>query len=224
LRLLADGWRVAAVDIDPNALQSAWSGDGRVLQLVADVSDPAQVTAAAEKALQGFGRIDAVVNNAAVHGSSWNDRCLDYNLSQWTHILNVNLLGPINVVRATVSALASSSGVVVNVSSASSYTHQAGSPYAVVKSALNGLTASLAADLGPSGIRVVGVAPGIVMTRALAADVPVAAAAAYTALQAMTEIGSPEAIADVIAFLVSTNARMITGHTVIADLGITRRP
>jgi 3-oxoacyl-[acyl-carrier protein] reductase len=225
-RLLGAGYRVVANDVDPVALADAWGSApaDRVHQGVADVSDEAQVRSMVGEALDAFGRLDVVVNNAALHGSRWNGPCLSYDGAEWARVLEVNVLAIMTMVRVTVEALAESRGVVVNMSSMVGYGNGAHGPYAVSKSAVNGLTTSLATELGPRGIRVVGVAPGFVATPFLLAGMDPSVRNRLLGSQATDVQGGPDDIAALIEFLVSPAARMITGHTVLADAGITSRP
>jgi 3-oxoacyl-[acyl-carrier protein] reductase len=167
---LDQGDRVVVWDVDTAALATAWgdAADGRVLTDAVDVADPDSCAAGTVRLLSEFGRLDVVVNNAALHaGMPWLGDCLDLDLAGWQRILGVNVLGTINVVRATVDALAERAGVVVNISSMAANGRLASSPYAVTKAALNGVTSSLADELGRRGIRVVGIAPGFVATDAV---------------------------------------------------------
>ena len=212
-RLLAAGYRIVANDIDRDALAAAWAAapEDRVRSMVGE-------------ALDHFGRLDVLVNNAALHGSQWNGPCLAYDGAQWARLFEVNVLAVMTMVRATLDALTESQGVVVNLSSMVGYGQGAHGPYAVSKSAVNGLTTSLATELGPRGIRVVGVAPGFIATPFLLAGMDPAVRDRLLGSQATDVQGGPEDIAAVIEFLVSPAARMITGHTVLADAGITGRP
>jgi NAD(P)-dependent dehydrogenase (short-subunit alcohol dehydrogenase family) len=225
-RLLAAGHRIVANDVDPAALAAAWGDESadRVVHAVADVSDADAVTAAVDAAVGRLGRLDAVVNNAALHGAAWVGPCLDSTPEQWRRLLDVNVVGIVNVVRACADHLAASGGVVVNVSSMVAYGIGAGSGYAVTKAAVNGLTTSLASELGPRGIRVVGVAPGFISTPYLLSGMSEERQRALVGQQVMDVHGGPEDIAAVIEFLVSPSARLVTGHTLIADAGALRRP
>lgn len=225
-RLLEAGYRIVANDIDPAALAEAWGSvpADRVHQGVADVSDEEQIRSMVADALDAFGRLDVLVNNAALHGSRWNGPCLSYNGAEWARVFEVNVLAVMTMVRATLDALSESRGVVVNMSSMVGYGNGAHGPYAVSKSAVNGLTTSLATELGPRGIRVVGVAPGFIATPFLLGGMDPSVRERLLGSQATDVQGGPDDIAALIAFLVSPEARMITGHTVVADAGITARP
>jgi NAD(P)-dependent dehydrogenase (short-subunit alcohol dehydrogenase family) len=103
------------------------------------------------------------------------------------------------------------------------YGQGSGSPYAVTKAAVNGLTVSLAAELGPRRIRVA-VAPGFVPTPHLTSWMHTERQEQLISQQAIPVAGNATGIAAVIRFLVSPEAWMITGHTELADLGTTGRP
>lgn len=225
-RFLEAGCRVVAWDVAAARLTDAWSdaAASEVLTDVVDVGDPAATDAGATRLLDAFGRLDVVVNNAALHGAEWQVDCLTLSPERWRQIVDVNLLGPINVLRSCADALSAAKGVVVNISSMVAYGHGRSSPYAVTKTAVNGLTTSLAEELGRRGVRVVGVAPGFVATDTVVESVGPDRMATLIGLQSLPTVGQPGDIAEVTFFLASEQARMITGQTVVADLGITRRP
>jgi 3-oxoacyl-[acyl-carrier protein] reductase len=225
-RFLASGCRVAAWDIDSARLGQVWSdaAPSDVLTDAVDVGDPAATEAGATRLLAEFGRLDVVVNNAALHGAEWQVDCLTLSPERWRKIVDVNLFGPINVLRSCADALAAASGVVVNISSMVAYGYGRSSPYSVTKTAVNGLTTSLADELGRRGVRVVGVAPGFVATDLIVEAVGPDGLATLLGSQSLPTVGQPADIAEVTFFLASEQARLITGQTVVADVGITRRP
>jgi NAD(P)-dependent dehydrogenase (short-subunit alcohol dehydrogenase family) len=136
-----------------------------VLPVVFDVADPVGAAVGVAKVLRHFGRIDVLVNNAALHGAGWTGPCLDLAPEQWSRLMAVNVLGIVNVTRAA-------AGVVINISSMTAYGHGLSSGYAVTKAAVDGLTTSLAKELGRQGVRVVGVAPGFIATDTVLAALP----------------------------------------------------
>jgi NAD(P)-dependent dehydrogenase (short-subunit alcohol dehydrogenase family) len=225
-RFLDGGDRIAAWDVDGERLATAWTDadPDRVMTAAVDIADAEGVRDAVAAVLDRFGRVDVVVNNAALHGADWTATCLSLTPERWRRLLDVNVLGVVNVTAAAADALAATSGVVVNISSMTAYGHGPSSGYAVTKAAVNGLTTSFAEELGRRGVRVIGVAPGFVATetvlQSLAPDRP----AAIMNLQSLPTWGEPADIACITHFLASPAARMITGQTVVADVGITRRP
>ncbi|MDB5680310.1 MAG: NAD(P)-dependent oxidoreductase [Sphingomonas bacterium] len=224
--LLEHGDRIVAVDMDEETLANAYAAfdDARVLQVVADIADPVAATRAVEHGVAHFGALDALINNAGLHGAAWGRPALDYSIGDWTKLFAVNVFAIPILAKAARPALAASGGAIVNLSSMVGYGHGASSPYAVSKAAVNGLTIALAGELGKDGIRVVGIAPGFIATDVVLAGLDQQARDRLHGLQTVKGQGTPEDIAEVVAFLISPAARMITATTVIADLGITRRP
>lgn len=226
LHLIDCGHRVVALDRDSQALDCAFACTGKdvVLPLVADISRPGEVELAIQTAISHFDRIDALVNNAALHGAVWGRPCLEYSLEEWQQMFAVNVFAIPALVRAALPALSQSRGTVVNISSMVGYGHGPSSPYAVSKAAVNGLTMALSQEVGKHGVRVVGLAPGFIATDFVLESLDEASRQRLMSLQAMPVSATPKDLAEVVAFLISPAARLITGSTLIADLGITRRP
>ena len=224
--LLEQASKIIAVDIDGAALDRAFAefGDDRVLCAAADIAQPDQVDRAVADGVAHFGRLDALVNNAALHGQAWGMPCLEYSNADWQKIFAVNVLAIPTLVKAALPALSRSQGVVVNMSSMVSYGHGPSSPYAVSKAAVNGLTMALSQEVGPLGVRVVGLAPGFIATDLVLSGLDEAARTRLMTQQALKYTATPGDLAETIAFLISPAARLITGTTLVADLGITRRP
>lgn len=220
------GHRIVAVDIDRPALDAALAGfdDRAVLRVVANIASAEGAERAVEAGVEHFGSLHALVNNAALHGKAWGGPCLDYSPEDWMKLFSVNVFAIVALAKAALPALARSAGVVLNMSSMVGYGHGHSSPYAVSKAAVNGLTISLSQELGRHGVRVVGLAPGFINTPLVASGLDAAARERLMSLQAIKETGTPEDIAEIIALLISPAARLITGATLLADLGITRRP
>jgi 3-oxoacyl-[acyl-carrier protein] reductase len=216
--------RIVAVDIDAAALEAAYEDDERILRVVADLSRADEAARSVEAGVARFGRLDALINNAALHGQEWLKPCLEYGPDQWMRLFAVNVFAIPALAGAARRALARSAGVIVNISSMVGYGFGSSSPYAVSKSAVNGMTIALAEELGRDGIRVVGLAPGFIATPTVLAAMGEQGVDRVLAHQAMPVKATPEDIAAIVVFLVSPRARLITGATVLADLGIMRRP
>ncbi len=181
--------------------------------LSCDVTREEEVRAAVAACRDRFGALDLLVNNAGVEHIQLLEQCDDAIVSE---MLQTNLMGSIRMARAVLRHLPSPGGVIVNVSSVLSLAGCAGfSVYSASKAGLNGFTQSLAWELAPRGIRVVGVAPGVVLT---------SMAAKYrdhltpeTAHQLRSchplDVGLTSDVAAAVAFLASDEARWITGIT-----------
>jgi 3-oxoacyl-[acyl-carrier protein] reductase len=226
-RLLAQrDFAVAAVDVDAMALRDEFGPEFEsdvLLALAGDVSDAAQMAKVIQRVVDQFGRIDVLVNNAALHAAEYNRPCLDMPMADWLKMLQVNLIGPINMTREAAAHLAENEGVIVNVSSMSAFAFDPPTAYAVSKAALSALTLCLAHELGSRRVRVVGIAPGLVTTATVLAGVSEQTLAKYIGGQTIADPITDDDVAEAITLLASSRARVFNGHTVLADLGYTRR-
>jgi NAD(P)-dependent dehydrogenase (short-subunit alcohol dehydrogenase family) len=192
------------------------------LVVQADLSEPTAPSEVARKVLVAFGAVDILVNNAAAAARL---PTVDTDIRVIDELLAVNVRAPLLLVAALVpSMVAHGRGSIINVSSVSGLV---GTPnraaYAASKGALDAATRSLAVELGPSGIRVNAVAPGVVDTALWARNKAIPGVVeAIEAQTALRRWATPEDIADVIAFLASDAARFITGETISADGGMAR--
>lgn len=217
----AAGARVVLVARDPDALAAVASGlvhDPVVV--VADLSDPAAPAYVAAEAVTAAGGVDVLVNNAAV---AVRLPITETDASLVDRMLAVNVRAPLLLVAALVPQMAArGGGAIVNLSSVSGLVgtpHRAA--YAATKGALDAATRSLAMELGPLGIRVNAVAPGVVDTAMWAANKKVpGVVASVEALTPLRRWAAPEDVASVVVFLASDAARFVTGETVAADGGM----
>ena len=220
-RFLADGWRVAMLDVLGDILAAAVAGLDRpddTLALVADVSDPAAVQAAVRRAHARFGRIDALVNNA---GIAVFKPMLDVTLEEWQRVLSVNLTGPFLMTQAVAPIMRDQgAGAIVNITSISGLRASTlRVAYGTSKAALAHLTRQQAAELGEYGIRVNAVAPGPVDTAMAKAVHTPAIRADYHDAIPLNRYGLEEELAEAIFFLCSDRASYITGQTLAVDGG-----
>ena len=220
-KYLAEGWRVALLDIDGATLADAHTllaAPEGTMAVEADVAEPDQVTAAVNAVAARFARIDALVNNAGIA-----DFCpiLETDFSTWSRILAVNLSGPFLCTQACAPVmLAGGGGAVVNIASISGVRASTlRVAYGTSKAALMHLTKQQAAELGSVGIRVNAVAPGPVDT-AMAKKVhtPEIRADYHQAIP-LNRYGLEQEIAEVIYFLTSDKASYVNGQVVAVDGG-----
>jgi ketoreductase RED2 len=182
----------------------------------ADVSDEQDARRLVATAVERFGRLDVVVNNAGTTKRVPFGDLEGVEDELWARILDVNLMGPWYTSRAAVPALRETKGAIVNVGSVGGIIAGGSSlPYAVSKAALHHLTRTLAQALAPE-IRVNAVAPGLVETPWTAGWEANEAIVARTPLG---RAGAPEDIAEAVAFL--ARARFVTGQVVTVDGGLT---
>jgi NAD(P)-dependent dehydrogenase (short-subunit alcohol dehydrogenase family) len=220
-RFLADGWRVALLDVLGDTLQAEVVALGRLddtLPLIADVSDPEAVRAAVRQAHRRFGRIDALVNNA---GIAIFKPILEVTFEEWNRILAVNLTGAFLTVQAVAPLMRDQGGgAIVNITSISGVR---GSTlrvaYGTSKAALAHLTRQQAAELGEYGIRVNAVAPGPVDTAMAKAVHTPEIRADYHDHIPLNRYGLEAELAQAVCFLCGDQASYITGHELAVDGG-----
>ena len=189
----------------------------------ADVGEDAECRRLAQAALDKWGRIDALVNNAGTTKFVKHADLDGLSADDFLRMYRLNVVGPFQMARACAPSLKANRGAVVNVSSVAAL-HGTGSSiaYAASKAALNSLTSSLARVLGPE-VRVNAVSPGYVdtpwQTNALGAERAGKAAAHYSTLVPLKDYARPEDVADAIAWLIE-GARQTTGETIYIDGGM----
>jgi 3-oxoacyl-[acyl-carrier protein] reductase len=195
--------------------------DAMVVQ--ADVGEDAECRKLAKAALDKWGRIDALVNNAGTTKFVKHADLDGLSADDFLRIYRLNVVGPFQMARACAPALKANRGAVVNVSSVAALLGTGSSiAYAASKAALNSLTYSLARVLGPE-VRVNAVCPGYVdtpwQTNALGAERASKAAAHYSTLVPLKDYARPEEVAESIAWLIE-GARQTTGQTIFIDGGM----
>ena len=204
-RLRADGLHVATLDLNPSDDDFAYT---------ADVTDRAAVDAALDAIRAQLGPVTVLVNAAGLERFK---RFTDITFEDWQRVIDVNLNGVFHCIQAVLPDMVEAGwGRIVNISSSSTHSGQPFmSPYVAAKSAVNGLTKSLALEYGPSGITVNAVPPGFI-------DTPMLRKSEARGLLGDTQkqieatpvrrIGRPEDIAAACAFLISEEAGYITGQ------------
>jgi NAD(P)-dependent dehydrogenase (short-subunit alcohol dehydrogenase family) len=222
-RFLAEGAKVVIGDVNETRLLETAREIGpseRVLAVVTDVGKKEQVDALVAKAVERFGRLDVMVNNAGI--------CpivpfLDVTEETYDKVLAVNLRGAFFGTQAAGRQMIAQGkgGVIINMSSINSgLANPNVAPYAISKGGMNQVTGTAAVAFAPHGIRVAGVGPGTIMSEMVAGDF--LNSAGHQAIMMRTPMGrygQPEEIAAVVAFLASDDASYITGETIYPDGG-----
>lgn len=180
-----------------------------------DLADYEAVSAAFADIAKRYGHIDILVNNA---GMSSSEPFSAYTPELFRKVMSLNLDAAFNCTRAVYDTMAAQkSGVILNTSSmVSKYAQPGGVAYPTSKFAINGMTLALARELGPQGIRVNAVAPGITNTDMMRA-VPESVIQPLIAQIPLRRIGEPEDIAEAFLFLASDKASYITGQVIHVD-------
>ena len=224
--LSKEGANVVIADLDAAAAERSAAEivdqGGKAISTVTDVSEEPQVQAMAAEAVQAFGGIDILVNNAALHLMEYTVPPTQLGLPKWRDLLDLNVTGPLMCAMACHPSMRERGGaVIVNQSSIAAYT--ADNAYAVSKLALNGLTMALATEFAPDNIRVHGIAPGITESEALLKEMPEERRQAEVERRLIKRPNQMSDLAGLLVFLCSDDSAMITSQTWIIDGGSTRR-
>lgn len=224
--LAAEGAAVLVADVDSEAGTKVAAGieadGGQAAFAPTDVSDPASARAMAALAVEHFGGIDYLVNNAAIYGSMKLDMLLTVDWDYYKSFMGVNMDGALACTRACYEHMKQrGGGAIVNQSSIAAW-HYA-SFYGLAKVGINGLTQQLAHELGWMGIRVNAIAPGptdTAATRAVVGD----RASDLVKSAAMQRMGQPGDMVGLCMFLLSDEASWITAQVINIDGGLVFRP
>ena len=229
-RFAREGARLAIADIEDDAgnetLSNIKEAGGAGMYVHIDTSDRESVEAGVAEVVAALGPVDTLVNNAAAFVFG---KVEDLTDDDWTKVFGVNLVGYANCVQAVLPHMrAQGGGAVVNIASQSSFIAQpAFVPYNASKGAVAQLTRCLAMDLAPDNIRVNGVCPGTIKTRATDRHIDSLGLDREEAYREFSEdalmkrMGRPEEIANGVLFLASDEASFVTGAHLVIDGGAT---
>lgn len=226
-RLAADGALVALADLDESQAQDTArqidaTGE-RAVGIGCNVAESAQVQQMVERTLERFGRLDVLVNNA---GITRDNLLFKMGEDEWDAVIAVHLRGAFLCARAAQKPMVEQKyGRIISLSSVSALGNRGQVNYSAAKAGLQGLTRTLAIELGPFGITANAVAPGFIdtdMTRATAERMgltPEQAQSGASARIPLRRVGQPSEVASVIAFLASDDASYVSGQIIYVNGG-----
>ena len=223
LGVAAEGARVVVADIaDPKPVVQELEGRGaQALGVECDVSREEDTTRLATETLAHFGRIDVLVNNAALYGTLKRRPFMDIPVEEWDRVMAINLRGLFLCSRAVFPAMkAQGKGKIVNISSSTffkgvpDYIH-----YTTSKGGVVGFTRSLARELGPHGIRVNAIAPGFTVSGENVQNISEERQRGNVEARMLKRVERPEDIVGTLVFLASDDSDFVTGQTILVDGG-----
>lgn len=220
--LAAYGAHVLLADIDGDASQESASEiratGGLATGFPVDVTNEEQVAALVAYAVDHFGGIDILVNNAGLHSAAYNQSLEAMGLAKVKRLFDVNVMGVITCTLAAQKHMAGREGAsIINVSSSAAY--GSGTAYGVSKLAVRGLTMMSARELGPTGVRVNAIAPGLIFTDTIRAELSAATVDYVKGQQILPVEGEERDIVGALLYLCSDAARFVTGETLRVSAG-----
>lgn len=229
-RLAADGARIVIADRDGAAEAAArlTAGGHDAIGVACDVSDESQVAGMADAALDRFGRIDALVNNAGIYSTLTPQPFETIDPAEWRRVMDVNVFGIFLCCRAVAPAMKRQNetegcgGRIVTISSGVAFK---GNPlmahYVASKGAVVSLTRALATELGPHGVLVNSVAPGFTLSDGVERNPVLVAGVKEPSLRNRVLARSmlPSDLVGAVAFFAGPDSAFITGQTLVVDGG-----
>ena len=223
LGVAAEGARVVVADVaDPKPTVAEIEARGaQALAVACDVSREADTQRLATETLARFGRIDVLVNNAALYGTLKRRPFMEIPVEEWDRVMAVNLRGLFLCARAVFPAMrAQGKGKIVNIASSTffkgvpDYIH-----YTTSKGGVVGFTRSLARELGPFGIRVNAIAPGFTLSGENEKNISEERKRANVEARMLKRAQMPEDLVGTLVFLASDDSDFMSGQTMLVDGG-----
>lgn len=226
-RMAGEGAEIVVGDVRDctDTVQSIVNAGGRATSVALDVTDMDSCTTMAETAISEYGKVDVLVNNAALYGGLTGGRFETLDPAEWQRVLDVNITGVWNCCKAVIGPIrkVGAGASIINIASlAAVYGLPFSLHYAMSKAAVIGMTRSLARELGRDWVRVNAVAPSAVMTEGTEEffgdklDRAKEIIASGQTLQRNLEVGD---LAGTIVYLASDASNFVTGQTIMVDGG-----
>jgi NAD(P)-dependent dehydrogenase (short-subunit alcohol dehydrogenase family) len=220
-KLAAEGAAVIIADVldGDKVVQEITAAGGRAMALKVDVSKEEDTIRMAAETVKTFGRIDILVNNAAIFINIQRQPFYEITAEEWDRVSAVNIKGPFLCAKALFPQMKEQrSGKIINISSSTAF---AGTPlflhYVVSKAALIGMTRSLAREVGEFGICVNAIAPGLVQHEGQTA--PKEFTEFQLKARSIKRLQTPEDLLGVLVYLASSDSDFVTGQTILVDGG-----
>ncbi len=226
-RLAAEGAHIAIADVNETGAKqvadSIAETGARAIGLACDITDESQIEAAVAETSSQLGGVDILINNAAKHLMEYNAPCAELPLEKWRLMMDVNVVGIVACSKACRPSMRErGGGAIVNMSSIAGFAST--SPYGVSKLAVRGLTVALAKEFADDGIRVNGIAPGIVDSPAAMSDVPREMIDQYVdQYQLIKRPGRMKDLVNALFFLCGEESSFVTGETLLVSGGYPAR-
>jgi len=221
--LARDGAQVLVADIkDASAVAEGIKRQGGVaIPMKTDITNASDVEEMAKMAIDRFGKIDALVNNAAIYYGLSAKPFSEIDPAEWDKVMQVNVKGPWLCVRAVLPQMQKQkSGKIINISSA---TALLGTPgllhYVASKAAIMGITRTMAHEVGDYNICVNTVAPGLTWTEASQGMFSEERARQSAQKKCLKRVEQPDDLVGIVKFLISDESNFITGQTIVVDGG-----
>ncbi|MFC0779221.1 glucose 1-dehydrogenase [Flavobacterium sp. HJSW_4] len=226
------GANLSIVDYNAEALEKAKAEilsvapAAKIITIVADVSDEQAVKNYVDKTVEEFGRIDGLYNNAGIEGKQAS--IVDYDINIFKKVIDINLMGVYYGLKYVIPVMQKQGGgKIVNVASVGGIRGVVNQmPYVASKHAVSGMTKNAAIEYGKDGIYTNAIAPGAILTPMVAeafkqvnpAD-PKAAETTYAQRNPTRQLGKPEDVGNLVAFLLSDECQYVNGQTIAIDGG-----
>jgi 3-oxoacyl-[acyl-carrier protein] reductase len=221
--LATRGAHVVLADVDAAAAEDAAAeivaAAGEATSYECDVNDEHRVAAMIADVTDLHGGIDILINNAGLHSQAFNEPMANSGIDKLRTLFDVNLMGTIICTLAAAPAMKGRSGAsIVNISSAAADGCQ--TAYGISKLAVRGVTVTSARELGTDGIRVNAIAPGLIFTDTIRAELPEEVVNVVKATQVIDREGEERDVVEAMLFLVSDRAKFVTAETLRVGGGL----
>lgn len=221
-QFVAEGAKVIAADINVAALEEKWGGQDQILTLKLNVTEDDEWQEAMKKAVDHFGKLDILINNAGISTEKGIDQI---TIEDWRRLSDINSFGTfLGMKHAAHYMSEAKKGAIVNISSYTALIGMGLNPYSASKGAVRAISKAAAAEYGKDGIRVNTVFPGVIetpMTQALEGSKELLGM--LIKMTPLERLGQPEDVGNAVVFLASDEASYITGAELVIDGGYSAR-